>query len=67
MSGYKSGFESFWPSNKMHDFMSYGDSVFLCNQNFLYLHVPYPQDSGRTCDYLQGKTFVEMENELHLL
>lgn len=55
-SGTRSGYQTFYPSNKMHNNMHYDDPQTGGNYSFHHLFVAYPNTQQRTIQYLNGKT-----------
>jgi hypothetical protein len=61
--GSRTGFKSFWPSNKMHDSMK-SESEKVFDATFHHLFVPYEDgsykpSSKRILEYLNGSTYEE--------
>lgn len=55
-SGTRSGYQTFYPSNTMHNNMHYMDKPTGQVHSFHHLYVPYPNTQQRLIPYLNGKT-----------
>lgn len=59
--GSRTGYQSFWPSNAMHDSMNAGPTSVVDNPTFHHLYVPYESGSykpsmSRLMNYSNGQT-----------
>ena len=53
-SGARSGYQTFWPSNKMHENIPRPDEPTGNIYSFHHLFVAYPNNQQRTTQYLNG-------------